>query len=63
MDEETRLKLDDVRTKLYAINSWISVNYIGLRKEIKISDIEELNNQIAQIIKKIDELHNEDFLK
>ena len=53
MGEKRKIKTSD---KLYEINAWISLNYIGLKKKPTYDDMCVINENLGKIIKEIREL-------
>lgn len=45
--------------KLYELNAYLSLNYIGLRKKMTYRKIVDLNRQLGIIIKEIRELEDD----
>jgi len=42
--------------KLYNLNAYISLNYVGLETPVTLEDITKINEQLGVIIKEIREL-------
>ena len=53
MNKLEKQKIEEIAELIYNVNAFISISYIGLKKQPTDEEILEINNQLAQAIKRL----------
>jgi len=56
MNKLEKGKLEEIDQRLYEINAFISLQYIGLKKQATLEDYIKINDELARCIRQIRDL-------